>query len=428
MNVRKYTPIILLNFVNIVGFTILIPVLPQISSAHSPENLSAIIYGLLISTYALCQFIAAPLLGSLSDKYGRRPLLFISQLGTTLSWLIFGSSYFIPSQSEFFGLSSVLIVILISRITDGLTGGNISVASAWISDITPKENKAEIFGLMGAVFGIGLLVGPTIGGLSYNLFGFGYLSTAFIAFLLSLYTLFQIWKLLPESLPGDRRDRLIEIKLFDELNIWKQYRNFKESKLISNLLILRLFFAFVFASYTTLITLLLINNFGLSSRDVGLLISFIGIFSILNQGLLVRKFVNKFGDLHTVFISIAITLTGLFFITFINPIVNQLPLVTNIALFMLDAYLINLGISLAMPAFKSVLTNNVSDTKQGRITGLDESILSLGNGLSPIIAGILFTFINSYSFLTFFIILLIPFLILRSPIMRAHYNEKKTPV
>jgi DHA1 family tetracycline resistance protein-like MFS transporter len=423
MNIKKYTPIILLNFVNIIGFTLLIPILPQISESLTNKTVAPIIYGVLISSYALCQFLGAPLLGSLSDKYGRRPLLFVSQLGTTLSWVIFGSAYFIDTESKFMGISLALIVIAFSRITDGLTGGNISVANAWISDITAKEDKAKIFGLMGAVFGIGFLLSPSIGGLSYNAFGLGYLSTAIVAFMISLITLFQIVFFLPESLPQSKRDKTIEVHLKKEFNIWKQFKAFEHSRLISNLLKLRLVFTFVFASYTTLITLLLTTNYGLATTQVGLLLSVIGIFSIFNQGFLIRKLVHKYGDFHILFSSIVVLMVGIIMATFMNPMVLNFGETMNIILFMINCYIINLGISMAMPTFKSVLTNNVDETKQGRIAGLDESLLALGNGLSPIIAGTLFSLISNFTFVIYFFILLIPYILLKKKIEHARHKE-----
>ena len=137
---RKLFPILLLTFVNVIGFSLLIPVLPEVLIFFTGES-SGWLYGLLLSAYALSQFVAAPILGSLSDRYGRRSILLLSQMGTLLSWVIFGLAYFIPENWGVGGMSVALLVIMFSRITDGLTGGNVSVAQAWVSDRTTAKEK-----------------------------------------------------------------------------------------------------------------------------------------------------------------------------------------------------------------------------------------------------------------------------------------------
>ena len=144
-SVKKLMPVLILTFVNVIGFSILIPVLPEVLKYFTGES-SGLFYGLLLSSYALSQFLGAPILGSLSDKYGRRPILLLSQGGTILSWIIFASAYFIPKDMLVGSVSLPLVVIAISRILDGLTGGNVSVAQAWVSDKTTREEKTKAFG------------------------------------------------------------------------------------------------------------------------------------------------------------------------------------------------------------------------------------------------------------------------------------------
>src|SRR3989344_7690195 len=144
---KRLVPIAFLTFVNVIGFSIQIPVLPFIVDRYGG---GPIMYGILLSSYSMFQFLGAPLLGSLSDKYGRRPILLISQTGTLISWVIFAFAYFVPSSIHVATIPLPLAIIMLSRVVDGITGGNISVANAYVSDLTGPEEKTRIFGLLGA--------------------------------------------------------------------------------------------------------------------------------------------------------------------------------------------------------------------------------------------------------------------------------------
>ena len=172
----------------------MIPVLPFIVKSYGGGS---IMYGVLLSMYPLFQFFAAPILGAWSDMLGRRPVLLISQAGTLLSWVIFAVSYVIPPI--YFGpIALPLVVIMVSRIADGATGGNNSVANAYITDITKPENRSKIFSYLGGVVGLGLIIGPSIGGFTSSL-GIGYLGTALVNMSISLVTLILMYFYLPES-------------------------------------------------------------------------------------------------------------------------------------------------------------------------------------------------------------------------------------
>lgn len=299
---KKLTPILLLTLVNVIGFSLLIPVIPEILQRLTGKS-SGVLYGMLFSSYAFSQFLAAPILGSLSDRYGRRPVLIFSQLGTLLSWVIFASAYFIPVQAEFMGWSLALIVLMVSRIIDGLTGGNVSVAQAWVSDKTTKDEKAKAFGLIGAIFGVGFLIGPAIGGFTVST-PIHFLGTALFAFLLSLVTLGFIYWGLEESLPKSKRHKH-KFSIWDHMNFPKKFNLFHKNIVIKNLLWVRVFFSLAFVGFTTAVILMLGKIYGLGAIDVGLSMSVIGVFSIFNQGVLVPRFAKRFGSVNIFF-------TGLF--------------------------------------------------------------------------------------------------------------------
>lgn len=406
MDLKKYIPIFALNFVNIIGFTLLIPVLPEIIAAYIVPQWQGTLYGVMISSYAFFQFIGAPVLGALSDRYGRRPVLFLSQFGTMMSWVIFGGALLLPNISVW-GAPLPILVMMLSRVTDGLTGGNISVANAWIADITPQEDRTKAFGMLGAVFGIGFLFGPAIGGLA-SASALGFLGTALVAFVISLITLGVIHWFLPESLPPSRRDSEVEIHLGRSLNVYHQFAQFRSNPVILSLLMIRIFFALVFASYTTIIILYMAQAFELSSFGLGLALSSIGIFSIVNQALIAPRAAKVWGEMNTVYASMALLFGSLITL----PLIPDVWVVGNVnfsfVIFMFVTYFINLGMAFGMPSFKSLLTRHVDPRRQGMITGLDESLLALGNAISPVLSGSIYTIIGTATFWIFALLLLAP--------------------
>jgi MFS family permease len=405
---KKYLPIILLTFVNILGFTVLIPVLPAVVGQYVSDEYIGFAYGALLSIYAGFQFLAAPVFGSLSDHFGRKPILFLSQLGTTLSWVLFAAAYFIPSEILLFGLPVAFLVIIFSRITDGITGGNISVANAWVSDVTKPEDKTKIFGLLGGVFGIGFVVGPAIGGLSVST-PFGFLLTALIQILISSVTLWYIAYRLPETLPKEDRRSNISINILREINLIRQMKTFENKSLIENVSVLKTAFAIIFATYTSLIVLVLGADFSLTPIGIGILMSFIGVSIGFNQVLVTPFVAKKIGDEKTIFLGTLLLIAALILLSLtVGGKVNSLAF----GYVLLVNFLFTLAASLCNPTFKAIYTNAVSKTEQGKITGIDESINSLGNAVSPIISGLVFVAIAKNTFVIAACILLFVLLFL----------------
>jgi len=392
---QKYLPIILLTFVNILGFTILIPVLPAVVGQYVAPQYIGFAYGALLSTYAGFQFLAAPVLGSLSDRYGRKPILFVSQFGTTFSWVLFGAAYFIPQTILLFGLPAAFVLIIISRILDGITGGNISVANAWVSDVTAPENRTKIYGLLGGVFGIGFVIGPAIGGLSIST-DIGFLLTAILKVILSVVTLLYIAYRLPETLKPEDRQLNLTFNILRDINIIRQIRSFTNSTFLENVSLLKIAFAIIFATYTSLIVLVFENDFGLSPLGVGLVLSFIGVSIGINQSLITPWVARRVGDQSTLFLGTVLLIIGLMLLSFT---IGGAVMSGAFAFMLFINYLLTLAASLCTPTFKSIYTNAVSQREQGKITGIDESLNSLGNALSPIISGIIFVAIAKGTFL-----------------------------
>ncbi|QQR83529.1 MFS transporter [Candidatus Peregrinibacteria bacterium] len=394
--VRKLMPILLLSFVNVLGFSLLMPVLPEVLVRYTGES-SGLLYGFLLSSYALSQFIAAPILGAWSDHYGRRPILLLSQLGTLLSWFIFAAAYFIPADIHIAGVSLPLLVIAFSRITDGLTGGNISVAQAWISDRTEAHEKTKAFGLAGAVFGFGFLVGPALGGLSVS-GPLHFLGTAILASAISLVTLGFIYWRLPESLHDDHRSEKPERSLLAQLNFSKRLALFKHNPVIKNLLAVRVMFSLAFVGFTTSLILLLKIEYLLNAVRVGTVLSLIGIFAILNQAWVVPKISERLGSIKTFFSGLILSSVGVGVLALLPIVFGPVFGGVVVVLFYALMYFLNLGIAMVMTTFRTIITLNTAPNRQGQATGLDESLTSLGQGVVPLFAGTLYDFIGPWSF------------------------------
>ena len=197
---KKLLPAYLLVLVNILGFSLMLPVLPFIVEDYGAPKY---VYGILLSSYSLFQFLAAPYLGKMSDFKGRKPVLLISQAGTLACWGVYVLAYFMPNTS-IFGYALPLYFIALARIVDGITGGNNSVTQAYVADITTQEEKSYVFGYLGGIVGLGLIIGPGVGGfLSSG--SIGYLGTVLCALFISTITLISIYVNLEESLPEEKR-------------------------------------------------------------------------------------------------------------------------------------------------------------------------------------------------------------------------------
>lgn len=393
----KILPAYLLTFVNVIGFSIMIPVLPFIvKEANAPEY----VYGLLLSAYSFFQFIGSPFLGKLSDSRGRKPILVISQLGTLLSWVIYGIAYFIAYdalevyQYDFMGkvyfYSLPLIIIAFARIADGLTGGNISVTNAYISDITTLEQKKTIFGTLGGIAGIAFVVGPAIGGVTAS-FSIGYLGTVITAAAVSFVALLAIMFFLKESLPSEKRRDYQKHNFIKSFNLVKRVNSLNPKFIVKQVLILKVLMSATMAFYIATIVLFIIDLFDFDPQGVGFFLLIAGVFLGFNQAVLYKKIVVKLGEIKTLALGFVLMALGFVAIT----------LTDVLWIYMVLYYILNLGLSLSMPVFNSLISQHADQSKQGEIMGISESIQSISNAIIPVISATIYGFIgyNLYLFL-----------------------------
>jgi MFS family permease len=213
---------------------------------------------------------------------------------------------------------------------------------------------------------------------------------------------------LPESLSPENRDTELHINFWQDINVFHTIALFRDNTFVFHLLIMRLFFALVFASVTTLIVLILEQQYGLSSIYLGLVLSIMGLFGILNQAVIVHRVADRIGDLKTIYTSFGVLLIVMIFIAFLPDTVVIAGRDIGLYIFIFFIFLVMLGTSLGMPTFKSVLTSHAHPKRQGMITGVDESLLSLGQAVTPIIAGGLYTIIGPFTLLIYALFLIVP--------------------
>lgn len=298
--------IFLVVFIDLVGFGLILPLLPFYAGEYGASDF---VVGLLAASYALAQFIGAPLLGRLSDRYGRRPVLMISIAGTALGFLLLGMAdplgrwlASLPlaeasgEQMTALTNATILGVMFVSRLLSGLTGGNITVAQAYISDITDEKNRARGLGLIGAAFGLGFIIGPAMGGL---LSQFGYAVPAFAAAGLAALNLIGVYFTLPESLTAEIREKLAGQRrpLISLRAMWEAL----SAPRVGPLLQIRLYFALAAALLQSMFTLWAKERLQLDAQATSLLLVYLGVLSVVVQGGLIGPLTRRFSEARLIF-------------------------------------------------------------------------------------------------------------------------------
>lgn len=376
---KKLLPAYLLTFVNVLGFSILMPVLPFVVKGYGGEDW---VYGLLLTLYSAFQFLGAPYLGALSDERGRKPILLISQTGTLLSWGVFILAIYMPDL-PILGLALPLWIIAASRILDGITGGNTSVANAYVADITSPEEKKYIFGYLGGIAGIGMIIGPGIGGYAAST-SLGPLGTLLVAAIISTITLITISLWLKESHPPSRRGQQKHHGMLYNFLIWKRIKEVNPSPIIKLIFGMKLLFSIMMAFYIATIALFLVDLFHFDEAQLGQFMLVVGVFLAFNQAFVSRVFIKKFGVGRTLIIGLVLAFCGLFAIT----------LTDELWLYIAFYYVMNLGLSLCFPSFNSLISTHADPQKQGEIMGISESLNSLAMAIFPVIAAALYGLFN----------------------------------
>ena len=357
-------------FVDVLGFGITIPVLPLY--AQDIFGATATEVALIASVYFAAQFVAAPQLGRLSDRIGRRPVLILSQAGSFAALLLNGAA---PS----------LAFIYLARVIDGLTGGNISVAQAYLSDITDERNRARGLGIINAAFSTGFTIGPAFG--AFVASQFGPRVPFFIGAVVSLATISLSFFLLPESLTPERRQRDAAARAHRAS--WSRFQMLR-SPAVLLIVLIALLVQFAFFGFQSLYVLwmdhvvLAGNSLSYIQQAVGLIFTLTGIIGILSQAWLVGPLVRRFKE--RTLVRSGVLLTAIAFL--LMALFPSLPPVVATG----SARAVANGFS--QPALVALLTYAAPPGQRGLAIGVLESFQSLGRILGPILAGILFEQVN----------------------------------
>lgn len=357
-HVMKRSPLLIIFitvFIDLIGFGIVIPVLP-IYAASPRFHASPIAIGLLFASYSLMQLIFSPILGRLSDHYGRKPVLFFSLIGTGFAFLILGSA-------------TALWMLFVGRILDGITGGNISTAQAYIADVTTPEERAKGMGLIGAAFGLGFIFGPAIGGV---LSRWGTSVPFLFAAALAFANAALLYFLLPETVGRKTTPQRAA-------RGWRQLTEYLRRPSLA--LALATYFLFItsFSILTTTFALYTMYRFGFDAQHNGYLFAFTGALGVIVQGALLGRAVKAVGEPALVIIGEALFAASMFFIPLVGPQHGGLEAL----LLVLSVQAI--GNALVMPTLNSLTSKAARADEQGAVLGVAQSVASLARVVGPII-------------------------------------------
>jgi len=376
MKNSRLLTIFIIVFVDLLGFSLILPLLPYYAEQYGA---SPFIVGLLVASYAAASLVGSPILGRLSDRYGRRPVLLLSVFGTLVGFLFLGlaapigeglANLIAPSAANIF----VLGVLFFARILDGVTAGNITVAQAYISDVTDEKNRAKGLGLIGAAFGLGFIIGPAIGGLlsktSYGL-------PAFVAAGVATLNLIQIFFLLPESLTAERRREMGERQrppftlkaLVAALN----------RPIVGPLLHVRFFFGLAFATFQSIFALYAQYKLGLTSDKTGYILAYVGVLSVITQGGLIGPLTKRYRENQ-------LLITGLWLMAFSLLAWAFVPNVIVLLIVMLP---LALSGGVLNTVIQSALTKAVTRDEIGGTLGLAGALEAVTRVIAPTVGGFL---------------------------------------
>ncbi len=356
MNKQLFS-VFLIVFIDLLGFSLILPLLPYYADTFGSNEF---VTGLLVASYAAMQLIGAPLLGRLSDRYGRRPILLVSILGTFLGFLLLG-------------FANRLWMLFASRILDGFTGGNLSVAQAYIADVTDEKNRSKGLGLVGAAFGLGFIIGPVTGGF---LSQWGYALPAFVAAAMAFLNLALVALWLPESLTPEKRAAMPQKQPPVTLDALLQALR---RPFTGSLLITRFFFGLAFAIFQTIFSLYALKKFQLDARDTGLVLTYVGVLSVFVQGFLIGRLTQRFRE--DVLIVVAVIVMALSLLGW--------AVVPSVAWLLVILAPTAMAGGILNTVLASTLTKAVQTQEVGGILGLAASIESLTRVIAPTLGGAL---------------------------------------
>jgi MFS family permease len=353
--------VFLIVLVDVFGMTLVIPLLAIYAETFGATAIQAT---LLVSVFAVCQLVSGPLIGHASDRRGRKPLLILSQIGTFIGFIVLARA-------------TSLWMIYLSRIIDGVTAGNLSLAQAYIADNTPPEGRAKAFGLIGIAFGLGFFIGPGVTGFMSARYGLN--APIYLAAAMSFTSIIATIVLLRggEAPRAASADRWAAFR-------WETYAEYFSRPALRPLLLQFFFFMLAFTMFISGFALFAERRFTwdgrpFGPREIGYVFAFVGLLAIILQGVLIGPLVTRFGEARLATAGFVSLVVGYFF----------LGATTSLVLLVLVAIVTGFGNGVLRPALTSLVTHQASATEQGTVLGMTQALTSMAAIVAPSVAGVL---------------------------------------
>jgi DHA1 family tetracycline resistance protein-like MFS transporter len=343
---RPLLVLFLTILVNLIGFGIIVPLLPFYATTYGA---SPFMIGLLFASFSASQLVGAPLLGEWSDRWGRRPILILSLIGTTVSFAMLA-------------LATSLAMLFAARIVDGLSGGNITTARAYIADVTTEEDRARAYGFLGAAFGLGFILGPALGGFFSRI---SYTAPIWVAAIVSVGATLLAWFWLPET---NHRTHAVSG------SAWRALRDLGKRRHLRVLFSVDFIYWMSFAVYQTTFALFGAHRFGFDAAETGYMLSAFGFLGVIVQGALVGPIVTGLGERRTLTLGLLLTATGW----------GGSALTHSLPVFVLMLVPGAAGIGLCNATLSALISHSAGRGEQGRVQGAAGALESVGRAVGPV--------------------------------------------
>ncbi|MBV8338465.1 MAG: MFS transporter [Candidatus Eremiobacteraeota bacterium] len=341
----RILPILGVTFIDILGFSILLPILPYFVKHFGASDL---VVGLLFSTFAACQFLAGPLWGNVSDRIGRKKVLIVSQIGATIGWFMLALAHSIG-------------MVFIARIVEGASGGNLSVTQAYVADLVEPKQRGRAFSYVGASFSAGIVFGPLLGGTLYEHFGFSapFLAAATLQFVTLIVTIIM----LPES----RNPEGSQVATLSHI------RASLADPAVAPILLQMWAFSLALYAWFGVFALLLQAALGFNAASSSFFFASFGVLSVIMQLGPGPRIIDNIGDRRSSNIGIACALAGFLLVPFVHSVATLVP----------TFLLFGIGMAIARPALSSILTAGAPENQRGTILGVSSALDNLSGVSMP---------------------------------------------
>ena len=395
---KDYLTLFLIKVTEVLGFSLILPFMPFYAKelGASPLQIS-----LILATFSFFQFFMSPIMGRLSDVYGRKPLLIFSQVMTALSFLIFA-------------LANSVWMLVLSRLVDGLFGSNFVIAQAYLTDISSKKDRSVAMGMSGVAFGFGFLIGPALGGFLAQ--RFSYALPAYLATALSVLTILMTIFLLKETVKS-QSSKKVRFKFSLEMFELKGFAKYFKMEKLRDLFLILFFFLSTQVILTSNMAIYGDKKFAINAQEMGLVLTGIGLITIIMQGGLLKTLIKKFGEKKLLYFSYF----SLFIAFFALSLIKQKELIY------FPLMLAAVGWGLFRPIMMGNISRKASDKEQGAVLGVASSLGSISQMIGPVAGGFILSNFY-YEYLIYFEIILlfvIGIFISRLNVVKKSLSKKK---